>query len=100
MSTQARTAQRGGKNKSDSVSSTKTQKADAKSDPPKILDNPKAQPTAEQMRIAQIIDTKPDDRSLQEKIKKVKKNCNFFRLATNHFFFFFFLLGNGYNHKD
>lgn len=72
MSTQARTAQRGGKNsKLDSVSSTKTQKSDAKSDPPKILDNPKAQPTAEQMRIAQIIDTKTDDPSLKDKIKRV-----------------------------
>ncbi|KAK6642787.1 hypothetical protein RUM43_004289 [Polyplax serrata] len=72
MSTQPRTAQRGGKNsKLDSVPLTKSQKNDAKTDPPKALDNPKAQPTAEQMRIAQIIDRRTDDNKLKEKIKQI-----------------------------
>lgn len=71
MSTQARTAPRGGKNsKTDSVAN-KTQKTDAKLDPPKTLDNPKAQPTAEQMRIAQIIEPQTDDSKLKEKIRQV-----------------------------
>ena len=72
MSTQNRTAHRGGKNsKLDSVPLTKSQKNDSKMDTNKILDNPKAQPTAEQMRIAQIIDRRTDDSKLKEKIKQV-----------------------------
>ncbi|EEB12834.1 lingerer, putative [Pediculus humanus corporis] len=72
MSTQNRTAHRGGKNsKLDSVPLTKSQKNDSKMDTNKILDNPKAQPTAEQMRIAQIIDRRTDDSKLKEKIKQI-----------------------------
>lgn len=83
MSTQPRTAPRGGKNsKLDSVSMTKSQKNDSKSDPPKTLDNPKAQPTAEQMRIAQIIDRRTDDTKLKEKIKQVIHFLSILRLRT------------------
>lgn len=74
MSTQTRTATRGGKNsKLDSVPLTKSQKNDAKSVSSKLLDNPKIQPTAEQLRLAQIIDVKTDDAKVKENIKKVKK---------------------------
>lgn len=71
MNTQTRTAQRGGKNsKVDSISSSKTQKSDAKSEN-KSLD-PRTQPTAEQMRIAQLISKEEDDTNLKEKVKQVK----------------------------
>ncbi|KAL0279068.1 UNVERIFIED_CONTAM: hypothetical protein PYX00_000700 [Menopon gallinae] len=70
MNTQTRTAQRGGKNsKLDSISSSKTQKNDAKSEN-KSLD-PRTQPTAEQMRIAQLISKEEDDTNLKEKVKQV-----------------------------
>lgn len=69
MSTQNRTASRGGK-KQDAVLNAKAHKTDQKSDPPK--DNPKAQPTAEQMRIAQIIETGTnDDSHIRDKVRQV-----------------------------
>ncbi|XP_063238119.1 protein lingerer isoform X3 [Bacillus rossius redtenbacheri] len=71
MSSVNRSTARGGKGaKLDACSSNKTQKSDSKSDSPKSLD-PKIQPTAEQMRIAQIIETKFEDADLKDKIKQV-----------------------------
>ncbi|XP_071442037.1 protein lingerer isoform X2 [Hetaerina americana] len=73
MSSASRTTTRGGKGgKPESTAGGKSQKSDAKSDSPKALDlNPKIQPTAEQMRIAQIIDTRSEDPDLKDKIKQV-----------------------------
>ncbi|XP_046403980.1 protein lingerer isoform X6 [Ischnura elegans] len=73
MSSASRTTTRGGKGgKPESNIGGKSQKSDAKSDSPKALDlNPKIQPTAEQMRIAQIIDTRSEDPDLKDKIKQV-----------------------------
>nr|CAD7569214.1 unnamed protein product [Timema californicum] len=71
MSSVGRSASRGGKGgKLDACTTSKPQKADSKSDSPKGLD-PKIQPTAEQMRIAQIIDTRTEDPDLKDKIKQV-----------------------------
>ncbi|CAG2057971.1 unnamed protein product, partial [Timema podura] len=70
MSSVGRSASRGGKGgKLDACTTSKPQKADSKSDSPKGLD-PKIQPTAEQMRIAQIIDTRTEDPDLKDKIKQ------------------------------
>ncbi|XP_046996381.1 protein lingerer isoform X3 [Schistocerca americana] len=73
MSTVNRTTSRGGKGaKQESSATGKSQKTDTKSESPKSLDHhPKTQPTAEQMRIAQIIETKPEDPDLKDKIKQV-----------------------------
>ncbi|XP_075215484.1 uncharacterized protein LOC142321353 [Lycorma delicatula] len=66
MSTTGRTTQRGGKNlKTETNTAVKTQKPEVK------MDSTKSLPTAEQMRIAQIIGTKNEDPSLKNKIKQV-----------------------------
>ncbi|XP_021931150.1 protein lingerer isoform X4 [Zootermopsis nevadensis] len=72
MSSGSRSTSRGGKGtKLEPSSTNKPQKADAKTESPKTLDhNPKTQPTAEQMRIAQIIDTRTEDPNLKDKIKQ------------------------------
>ncbi|KAK7867696.1 hypothetical protein R5R35_011563 [Gryllus longicercus] len=73
MSSASRSTSRGGKGaKQDASVANKQQKTDTKTDSPKTLDhNPKIQPTAEQMRIAQIIDTRTEDPDLRDKIKQV-----------------------------
>jgi len=73
MSSGSRSTSRGGKGtKTETSSINKPQKADVKTELPKALDhNPKTQPTAEQMRLAQIIDTKTEDPDLKDKIKQV-----------------------------
>ncbi|PSN51238.1 hypothetical protein C0J52_10552 [Blattella germanica] len=73
MSSGNRSTSRGGKGaKLEASSTNKPQKADTKTESPKALDhNPKTQPTAEQMRIAQIIDTRTEDPDLKDKIKEI-----------------------------
>lgn len=72
MSSGNRSTSRGGKGAKLEASTNKPQKADTKTESPKALDhNPKTQPTAEQMRIAQIIDTRTEDPDLKDKIKQV-----------------------------
>ncbi|XP_054277627.1 protein lingerer isoform X2 [Macrosteles quadrilineatus] len=74
MSTTARSTPRGGKNnKAEAASTPKTQKTETnKSESPKVANLDKSQvPTAEQMRMAEIMDTKKDDLALKDKIKQV-----------------------------
>lgn len=70
MSTSNRTTKKGGKNNKTDTNLAKTKtEASSKTDPPKSSE--KVQPTAEQMRIAEIMDTRSEDPSLKEKIKEV-----------------------------
>lgn len=73
MSSVGRAASRGSKGgKGEHAASTaKAQKSDTKTETAKTVENPKAQPTPEQMRIAQIIDGKWEDPTLKDKIKQV-----------------------------
>ncbi|KAF4528213.1 hypothetical protein B566_EDAN016834, partial [Ephemera danica] len=76
MSSVSRAGPRGGKGTAKATdtsgSGSKPQKTDTKTDTAKASDlNPKTQPTAEQMRIAQIIDTRTEDPDMKNKIKQV-----------------------------
>ncbi|XP_046661479.1 protein lingerer isoform X2 [Homalodisca vitripennis] len=74
MSATARSTPRGGKNaKVEATSTPKTQKLDVnKTETPKVIGLDKSQvPTAEQMRMAEIMDTKKDDLVSKDIIKQV-----------------------------
>lgn len=73
MSSVGRAASRGSKSgKGDQTATTmKTQKQEIKTEPAKTTENLKAQPTPEQMRIAQIIEGRIEDPLLKEKIRQV-----------------------------
>ncbi|KAE8752080.1 hypothetical protein FOCC_FOCC001242 [Frankliniella occidentalis] len=71
MSSVGRAASRGSKGGKGDHASAKAQKTDTKTETAKTTENPKAQPTPEQMRIARIIGEDYEDPQLRDKIKQV-----------------------------